>query len=102
MNVFKGITSRIYRLLFVNTTFKVGHSSPSQSARASGGTMCLASGTGCYVFYRVPHLTFCVLPIKMGNMLTAYKRDKDRSRATGEDKSTCEYYSVSASSVYTS
>ncbi len=44
--VIKGITSRICWLLFVNTTFKVGPSSPTQSACASGGPTCLQSGTG--------------------------------------------------------
>ncbi len=42
--VFKGITSKICRLLFENTTFKVGPSSPAQSAHASGGPTCLRSG----------------------------------------------------------
>ncbi len=36
----KGIASRIWLLLFVNTTFKDGPSSPAQSARPCGGPMC--------------------------------------------------------------
>lgn len=32
---------------------------------------------------------------KLANMLTTYKRVKDRSRATGEEKQTWEYYTVS-------
>lgn len=38
---------------------------------------------------------------KLGNMLTTYKRAKDRSRATGEGKITWEYYLVTACSLYT-
>ncbi len=38
-------------------TFKVGPSSPAQSARASGGPMCLRSGNWSLRFYRVLHLT---------------------------------------------
>ncbi len=56
---FKGLTSGICRLLFVNTTFKVGPSSPAQSARASGGPMCLPSGNWLLRFYRVPQVTPC-------------------------------------------
>ncbi len=43
-NLFKGITSRVCQLLFVNATFKVGPSSSAQSACASGCPTCLRSG----------------------------------------------------------
>ncbi len=47
----RGIMSRICRLRFVNTTFKVG---PSSKSHASGGLTCLRSGTWSLRFYRVP------------------------------------------------
>ncbi len=56
---FKGITSRICQLLFVNATFKIGPTSPVQSAHASGGPTYLCSGNWSLRFYRVPHLTPC-------------------------------------------
>ncbi len=58
---FKGITSSISRLLFVNATFKVGPSSPARSAHAPGGPTCLQSGNWSLRLYRVPPLTPCTL-----------------------------------------
>ncbi len=51
---FKGITSRICWLLFVNTTFKVGPSSPAQSADAPGGPTCFRSDNWSLRFCRDP------------------------------------------------
>ncbi len=62
----KGKTSRRCQLLFVNAIFKVGPNSTAQSTLAPGDPMCLRSGDLLLCFYRVPHLTPCVLLLAGG------------------------------------
>ncbi len=82
-HLFKGTMSRIGRLLFVNTTFKVGPSSPAQSCMRFWWTHMLTMWL--LRFYRVPP---CVC-VCVCMCVCVCEREREREEACPSDEWAC-------------